>query len=110
MKASVAAIYLGADTVERHFTVLPEGETKDGKVSIGKKHLQEIVFFSKLSKNEQKEYIFKNVPEFEKMLGYESRELTKAELLNRDYYRGRFCNKIGGKQVFNWEYEYKINN
>ncbi len=110
IKASVAAIYLGADAIERHFTVLPEEETRDGKFSISKKHLQELVYFSKLSKNDQKEYIFKNIPEFEKMLGSEKRELTKVELLNRDYYRGRFCNKIKGNQIFNWEYEYKINN
>jgi N,N'-diacetyllegionaminate synthase len=110
IKASVAAIYLGADAIERHFTVLPEEETRDGKFSISKKHLQELVYFSKLSKNDQKEYIFKNIPEFEKMFGSEKRELTKVELLNRDYYRGRFCNKIKGNQIFNWEYEYKINN
>lgn len=110
IKASVAAIYLGADVVERHFTVLPEEETRDGRVSISKKHLQELVYFSKLSKNDQKEYICKYIPEFEKMLGCEKRELTKIELLNRDYYRGRFCNKINGNQIFNWEYEYKINN
>jgi len=110
IKASVAAIYLGADAVERHFTVLPEEETRDGKVSISKKHLQELVYFSKLSKNDQKGYICKYIPEFEKMLGCEKRELTKIELLNRDYYRGRFCNKISGNQIFNWEYEYKINN
>jgi sialic acid synthase SpsE len=107
VKASIAAIYLGADTIERHFTVLPEEETRDGKVSIGKKHLKELVYFSKLTKNDQKEYIYKNVPEFEKMLGCDKRELTKEELLNRDYYRGRFCNKINGSQIFNWEYEYK---
>ncbi|MBM3706865.1 MAG: general stress protein [Actinobacteria bacterium] len=107
IKASIAAIYLGANTVERHFTVLPEEETRDGKVSVRKKHLKELVYFSKLSKNDQKEYIYKNVPEFEKMLGRYKRELIKEELLNRDYYRGRFCNKIKGKQIFNWEYEYK---
>ena len=32
VKATLAAIYFGADTVERHFTVLPEDETRDGKV------------------------------------------------------------------------------
>jgi hypothetical protein len=23
--------------------------------------------------------------------------------LNRAYYRGRFSNKVGGRQIFNWE-------
>jgi len=109
VKASIAAIYLGADAVERHFTVLPEGETRDGKVSISKKYLQELVYFANLSKSDQKKYIRKYIPEFEKMLGREKRELTRIELLNRDYYRGRFCNKINGNQVFNWEYDCKIN-
>jgi len=37
------------------------------------------------------------------MLGTVSRELSDLELLNRSYYRGRFCNRDGEKQIFNWE-------
>jgi N,N'-diacetyllegionaminate synthase len=103
VKASIAAIYLGARVIERHFTVLPENETRDGKVSIRKEHVKELVYFSKLSDFEKLAYIKKNIPEFEDMIGTEKRELTKEELLNRDYYRGRFCNKINGIQKFNWE-------
>ena len=103
IKASIAAIYLGAGVIERHFTVLPENETRDGRVSIRKEHVKELVYFSKLSDYERLEYIKKNVPEFEIMIGTEKRELTKEELLNRAYYRGRFCNKINGIQKFNWE-------
>ena len=38
------------------------------------------------------------------MLGNKKRELSHEELLNRDYYRGRFASKdIEGKIIYNWE-------
>ena len=46
---SCAAIYFGANVIERHFTSLEEDQTKDGPVSITKKDLKEISIFSKLS-------------------------------------------------------------
>lgn len=106
IKASIAAIYFGADVIERHFTILPEDATRDGKVSIRKEHLVELVRFSKLSINDQKEYIEEYIPEFSQMLGSKERFLTKDELLNRDYYRGRFATHIYKKPIYNWE-EYK---
>ena len=42
------------------------------------------------------------------MLGNEIRELSDIELLNRDYYQGRFASKINGETIFNWD-EKKIN-
>src|SRR3989344_9206890 len=42
------ALMLGADYVERHFTVLPESDTKDGPVSIGPAFLKELSAFAKL--------------------------------------------------------------
>ncbi len=103
VKASLAAIYNGAEFIERHFTVLPEEATRDGRVSVRKQHVQEMVAFSKLTKEEQALYIQENVPEFSSMLGSSARELGHEELLNRAYYRGRFCNKINGKQIYNWD-------
>lgn len=103
VKADVAALYLGAEVLERHFTILPEDQTRDGKVSIRKEHLAEIVTFNDLSESDKKAYIEEKIPEFDVMLGDENRTLSHEELLNRAYYRGRFCNKFGGKQVFNWE-------
>lgn len=103
VKASLAGIYLGADLIERHFTVLSEDKTRDGKVSIRKEHLNELVAFSRLSKDEQRKHVNDHIPEFDSMLGKETRDLSHEEILNRAYYRGRFCNKIDGKQVFNWE-------
>lgn len=103
IKASLAAIYCGADIIERHFTILPEEETRDGKVSIRKEHLQELNKFAKLSKDEQWAYIQEFIPEFSQMLGNRERELSKEELLNRDYYRGRFATHIHKKPIYNWE-------
>ena len=38
------------------------------------------------------------------MLGKEKRDLSKVELLNRDYYRGRFSSKDkNGKIIYNWD-------
>ena len=106
VKASLAAIYHGAEIIERHFTVLPAEATKDGPVSITPAHLKQIREFSLLSKDDQKRYIQAHVPEYQDMLGEETRPLSEAELLNRDYYRGRFALHQGGKVIYNWqEYE-----
>ena len=45
--ASKAALALGADILERHFTILHQEETRDGSVSINKDQLQELSNFSK---------------------------------------------------------------
>ena len=38
------------------------------------------------------------------MIGQRQRSLTPAELLNRDYYRGRFASRAAdGSVVYNWE-------
>ncbi len=106
--ASKLAINLGAKLIERHFTILPVEETRDGPVSINPDQLKELVVFSKLSKEEQKTIITKEFPNWEVMIGLDDRMLSKDELLNRDYYRGRFAsprkNSNDGKNmIFNWE-------
>ena len=104
LKASIAAIYFGADIVERHFTVLPTDKTKDGPVSVTPKQLKDLVKFANTDKNELKEYIEKNIPEYNEMLGHPNRELSHNELLNRDYYRGRFAARLpNGRILYNWE-------
>ena len=37
------------------------------------------------------------------MKGNFTRELSEEELLNRDYYQGRFVSKVNGKKFFNWD-------
>ena len=39
----------------------------------------------------------------EEMKGNLTRELSEEELLNRDYYQGRFVSKVRGKEIFNWD-------
>ena len=48
---TLASIYYGAKIIERHFTILPANETKDGPVSIGPNHIAELKSFSELSKD-----------------------------------------------------------
>ena len=102
--AAKAAIYLGADYVERHFTILGAGETKDGPVSMTPELLKELVAFRALSKDAQKMHLDEKRPDWEVMLGTPTREMTDVELLNRDYYRGRFASPDGsGGWIYNWE-------
>jgi N,N'-diacetyllegionaminate synthase len=105
VKADLVAIHLGADTIERHFTVLPEDQTRDGKVSITRAHLREMADFAAMDHAAQEAYLAERVPERGIMLGQQKRPLSDAELLNRSYYRGRFCNKYGERQIYNWEAE-----
>ena len=106
--ASKVAIMKGADVIERHFTILSAGETRDGPVSIDPLQLKELSEFSKLSYEEQLEDISKIYPNWKKLIGNSNRNLSKEELLNRDYYRGRFAsprmNSFDGNQmIYNWE-------
>jgi len=104
INASKVAIMLGADYVERHFTVLPADQTKDGPVSINPELLKELSDFRNLSKGEQKAEVEKSIPNWKIFLGIPTREMTDTELLNRDYYRGRFATKTSsGEWIDNWE-------
>lgn len=98
-----AAVYYGAEWIERHFTILPADQTKDGPVSVNVEHTKELIKFSNMTKSDQKAYLDEHFKDHEITLGQETRELTPAELLNRDYYRGRFASKVNGKTVYNWE-------
>ena len=103
IKAALAAIYMGAKFIERHFTILPPNQTKDGAVSINSKHIKKLVKFSKLKHEDQKEYLVEKFPEWELMLGDGKLNLSHEELLNRDYYRGRFATHIDNKVIYNWD-------
>ena len=105
VKADLVAIHMGADTIERHFTVLPADQTRDGKVSITKDHLRQMADFVAMDHAAQEAYLAEYVPDRAVMMGQRSRPLSDAEMLNRAYFRGRFCNKVDGRQVFNWDPE-----
>jgi len=69
------AIFGGIDAFERHFTVLGEDESRDGKVSITPDMLGELRRFSNLSKIQQYEEI---------------NEFNETQMFNHDFYRNRF--------------------
>lgn len=100
---SKIAFALGAECVERHFTILQSDETKDGVVSIGVHDLSELNRFANLDQSQMMEEIEAECPDWKVALGKSKRDLSETELLNRDYYRGRFASKINGKVVYNWE-------
>ncbi len=95
--ATKAAIALGAQWIERHFTINETTIAKDDPVSIRPHHLRELKAFAQLPKEEQRQAVRSE------MIGKQTRPMTPTELLNRDYYRGRFASKIGNGWVYNWE-------
>jgi sialic acid synthase SpsE len=101
--ASKIALAHGADAIERHITVLDPAATKDGPVSITTSDLGELRAFGDLPRAERMQRVIAEYPDWETTLGSATRPLSHAELLNRDYYCGRFATKIGGRDVFNWE-------
>ena len=107
--ASKVAIYLGASFVERHFTILESSETRDGLVSVKDKHVKDILSFAALSRSDQLLALEEHCKDWEVMIGKETRNLTHEELLNRDYYRGRFASPIlfgihdQSQMIYNWE-------
>jgi len=103
IKAAKMAIALGAELVERHFTILTKDETKDGPVSITPKLLKELSEFGKFPRYRQIEIVKSEIPEWQTMLGVPQREMTHKEMLNRDYYRGRFASYVNGEWIYNWE-------
>lgn len=101
--ASIVAMSLGADVIERHFTLLGKEATKDGPVSIHPEELKALVQFSRMEAGELRDYVGREIPGWEQMVGETHRPLSPVELLNRDYYRGRFASQVGGEVVYNWE-------
>ena len=102
--ASMMAVYLGAEYIERHITILDKDKTKDGKVSIQPEDIRKIKTFSSLSKSKKLNFLKKNFEfNIERLRGHKYRKLTKEEILNRDYYKGRFVSKIGSREIYNWE-------
>ena len=96
-------LYLGVDFIEKHFTILDKDKTKDGPVSANPTQLKELTNLAKLSKDKIKNYIDQNIDDFNILLGNENRDMSDVELLNRDYYQGRFASKDSkGNYIFNW--------
>ncbi|MDD4900565.1 MAG: N-acetylneuraminate synthase family protein [Patescibacteria group bacterium] len=103
LKASMIAAMFGADYIERHFTSLNKSETKDGPISLNVEELRRLVDFCRLPRAEQSQRVEAEMPEWRIAVGQEKRKLTHEEMLNRDYYRGRFASRVGDKWIYNWE-------
>ena len=111
--ASMISVYFGAELIERHITILPKDQTKDGKVSISPEDIIEIKMFSKMSKESQRLYIqdkykinLNSIKNKKIQLN-----LSDEEIINRDYYKGRFASNVsrdGLKFINNWD-ETKLN-
>ena len=103
--ASMTAIFFGAKIIERHIRILDIDKSKDGPVSIQPKDIGEVIKFSKLSKTDQKKYLKDKGLNLNLLKGRQIRPLSNIELLNRDYYRGRFTSfsKINKREIFNWD-------
>ena len=97
--ASMLAIYHGASIIERHYSILPKDQTKDGPVSINEENLNQLSEFSFFNKEQQFlefEKIGVNPDEFFSG-NYVNKGLSSSELINRDYYRGRFATVLSSK-------------
>ena len=108
--ASKAALALGAKSIERHYRINAAEESRDGPVSMDSAGLKELVSFAKKDNDEQIDELDELYPTWrEEMCGDIERSLTKTELLNRDYYRGRFGTKRNdlanshNTMIMNWE-------
>jgi len=103
IQASQVALSLGAQVIERHFTILPPEATKDGPVSINPAQLKALVEFSRLPHQAQLDHVRREIPGYEQTFGEATRPLSATEMLNRDYYRGRFASRVADGFVYNWE-------
>jgi len=99
---SLAAVLNGAKVIERHFTILKKNKTRDGIVSVNFQQLKKLVKETNQSFNKIKKNLVLR-RKLDLMHGNYRRELTEIELLNRDYYKGRFGYKSSnGKIIYNW--------
>tara|TARA_Y100000034_G_C6894915_1_gene412404 strand:+ start:341 stop:1303 length:963 start_codon:yes stop_codon:yes gene_type:complete len=104
LKLSLGALMYDIDVIERHFTILPKSQTRDGKVSLNQEETKELVNYSNMDRDQIEDIIDAFEDEYNIMKGQETRELSRVELLNRDYYQGRFANfDEEGNMTFNWE-------
>ena len=100
----------GIDYVERHFTILDKGETKDGVVSLNPEQMKEAVRICEWDDTNKLSFENENQDLKRIFMGNSNRELSDIELLNRDYYQGRFASKsLNNDLVYNWDRNYKFN-
>ena len=104
--ASKFALLLGAEILERHFTILSKTETRDGHVSINPQEAFEIVKFDKLNLLDKFLSLGDYLYELGKYLHIKNLEPTRKEEINSRFYKGRVASKLNNQLVFSWEEKY----
>jgi len=99
--ASKIAILLGANYIERHFTILGKNDSKDGPISVTPAELKQIRDFSRKSKSDQLAEISEH--DLLSTMACSTLEPTEEEIINRAYYRGRVASEYNGNTVYSWE-------
>jgi len=103
---SAMAMTYKIDFIEKHFTILDKNKSKDGPVSVNPSQLKELSNLTKFSHNQLLDYVKGKKINHEILKGMANRDLSDLELLNRDYYQGRFASKNNKNEiVFNWDKE-----
>ena len=103
LKISIASLLFKPKYIERHFTILDKNLTKDGVVSLNPSQLKNLVSYVNKDIDEIQNYIEHNL-DYNEVMGSETRDLSAQEILNRDYYRGRFASiDNNGNYIYNWE-------
>jgi len=101
--AAKAALALGADVVERHFTLLRPEESRDGAVSINANQLRELCEFAAWPDPQKRDWFDTQVRDPEALLGSPDIVISAGEKVIMDFYRGRFAHRQGDRTIFNWE-------
>jgi N,N'-diacetyllegionaminate synthase len=102
VEADLIALAMGAEVIERHFTILDRDATRDGKVSVTPDELRQIRDFMDLSIDERRQKVDLTDDRSKIAMGMMDRSLSESELSNRDYYRGRFINRTQLGPRTNW--------
>ena len=102
--ASSLAIMLGAEVIERHFTILDRSQTKDGPVSVDPDQLNQLhnLMFEN-SKNTISELLPPGTDYWNYLTPIDSLEPSQAEIKNAKYYRGRVASKKNDRYCYSWE-------
>ncbi len=104
LKASALAILLGANVIERHFTVLDRSLTKDGPVSVLPEELSRI---NRMLFERNREILLEEIGEIENigelLSPLQSLEPSDLELKNAQYYKGRVASSNNLKTIYSWE-------
>jgi len=101
--ASKAAIFMGAQYIERHFTILDRDKTKDGPVSINPSELKELYDFSLQSQEFMHQELSAELGQGRLLFENPDLECDSDEIRNSTYFRGRVASWREGKQIPSWD-------